>query len=134
MILVDASVLITFLRRRNPAIGLLLNRGDMFVCGMTRAEVLHGARDAQDALALTASLDSLQQVPIPEGIWDPLGANLALMRSRGLAVPMPDALLATLGVHYDCEVWSIDQHFTLMQSVLTTLRLFQPSPPPSVTP
>jgi predicted nucleic acid-binding protein len=43
-------------------------------------------------------------------------------------VPFPDAVIATLGIESDIEVWARDHHFPTMQKVLTKLRLFQEPP------
>jgi len=48
--------------------------------------------------------------------------------TRGVTVPLTDALIATLGIENDLEVWALDSHFVAMQSVLTRLRLYTPSP------
>ncbi len=48
MIVLDASVLVDFLRQRDPRIEQALNELDLAVSGVTRAELLHGARDEAD--------------------------------------------------------------------------------------
>src|SRR4051812_20268472 len=72
MILVDANILTGFTRTADRAVGAILMRPDAGVCGVTRAEILHGARNPADAAALAAALDALVQVPTPEAVWDPL--------------------------------------------------------------
>lgn len=128
MISVDANILIGFTRTSDPAVGAILKRPDAGVCGVTRAEILHGARNPANAATLTAALDALVQVPTPEAIWGPLGANLAALRRAGIGVPFQDARLATVAIHHDAEVWSSDAHFVMMRAVLPALRLFVPPP------
>ena len=48
--------------------------------------------------------------------------------SKGITVPFPDALIATLGIENDIEVWARDPHFPMMQKVLPQLQLFQEPP------
>jgi predicted nucleic acid-binding protein len=57
-----------------------------------------------------------------------VGDHLAELRRNGLTVPVPDAVIATLGMHLDIEVWSRDPHFPSMQRILPALKLFQEPP------
>ena len=43
-------------------------------------------------------------------------------------MPFPDAVIATLGIENDIEVWARDPHFPTMQTILTRLKLFQEPP------
>jgi predicted nucleic acid-binding protein len=42
-----------------------------------------------------------------------------------VTVPFPDALIATLAIAENLELWTRDLHFTQIQRVLPSLRLFQ---------
>jgi predicted nucleic acid-binding protein len=53
------------------------------------------------------------------------GQNLSALAARGVTVPFPDALIATVAIDNDLEVWHHDVHFTLMHTVLPQLRLFK---------
>jgi predicted nucleic acid-binding protein len=68
------------------------------------------------------------QVAIPDTIWDTVGDALAALRAAGVTVPFPDAVLACVAITYGLELWTRDQHFSLMQAVLPQLRLFQEPP------
>ena len=51
MILVDASVIIEYLRNPSPDLLAALQSGDAVICGATRAEILAGSRHAQNNVA-----------------------------------------------------------------------------------
>jgi predicted nucleic acid-binding protein len=70
----------------------------------------------------------LRRCSSPELLWDSVGDHLALLRSRGLIIPLADAAVATLGIHMNVEVWARDQHFQHMQTVLPGLQLFREPP------
>jgi predicted nucleic acid-binding protein len=74
------------------------------VCGVTRAEILAGARGGKDRQRLLLFLKRFQQVPTPESWWDLVGDNLAALNTCGVTVPIPDAVIATLGIENDIEV------------------------------
>jgi len=128
MILVDASVLINFLRTKDAKIDGLLRSLPVAVCGVTRAEVFAGARDPKERQKLVTFLKPFQHIPIADSVWDQVGDNLAALRAAGLTVPFADAIIATLGIALDVEIWARDRHFKDMQQVLPALKLFQEPP------
>lgn len=123
MILVDTSVLVQYLRSGNSGIRAVLASAPCAICGVIRAEVLHGARTEQDAVSLRRALDALPQLPTPEVVWDELGSNLSVLRSLGLPMPFQDVLIATVALHHDAELWTLDGHFAAMQAALS-LKVF----------
>jgi predicted nucleic acid-binding protein len=128
MILVDASVLINFLRTKDAKIDGLLRSLPVAICGVTRAEILAGARNPSERQKLMTFLHPFQHLPILEAAWDQVGDNLAALYAKGISVPFPDAVLATLGIENAIEVWARDPHFPTMQTILPALKLFQEPP------
>jgi predicted nucleic acid-binding protein len=128
MILVDTTVVIDYARGRDLKLQALLLALPVAVCGVTRAEVLHGSRDPVHRRKLLAALAAFQLLSIADQLWDTIGDNLALLRSRGVTVPLADAVIATLGIENDIEVWARDPHFPTMQKHLPRLKLFQEPP------
>lgn len=128
MILVDSNVVIAYARGNDPALLTLFSSLTLGVCGIVRAEVLAGCRSAKDRAKLVAILNGPTQVSTLDSIWDAVGDNLAELGRNGLPVPVPDVVIATLGMDLDMEVWSRDRHFPLMQRILPALKLFQEPP------
>ena len=128
MILVDTGVLIDFLRTKDRKLDGLFRSLAVAVCGVTRPEILAGTRTSKDRQRLLRFLTRFHQVPTPESCWELVGDNLAALYGRGITVPFPDAVIATLGIENDIEVWSRDPHFATMQTILTRLKLFQEPP------
>jgi len=128
MILVDASVLINFLRTKDAKMDALLRSLPVAVCGVTRAEILAGARNPKERQKLVTFLQPFQHVPISDSTWENVGDNLAALYAKGISVPFPDAVLATLGIENGIEVWSRDPHFPTMQTILPAVKLFQEPP------
>ena len=124
MILADTSIVVHYLRTRWAPIKAILDEGNVGICGVTRAEVLHGARGEADFHRLLVALDALPRILTGDDIWDQLGRNLSELRSRGLAVSFPDALIATVAAANGMELWTYDSHFRPMCSAIPTLRLF----------
>jgi predicted nucleic acid-binding protein len=128
MILVDAGVLIDFLRTKEAKLGRLFRSEPVAICGVSRAEILAGARNPRDRQRLMQFLGAFQQVATPEPLWDLTGDTLATLYAGGITVPFPDALVATIAIANDFEVWAPDPHFPIMQKILPHLKLFQEPP------
>jgi predicted nucleic acid-binding protein len=128
MILLDTSVVIDYLRTGDPKLLAIFTVHDAAICGATRAEVLNGARDPKHRHNLIAALNTFRQVPIPDPLWDTVGAHLAALRGAGVTVPFADVIISTLAVFSGVELWTRDAQFQLIQGVLPQLQLFQEPP------
>jgi predicted nucleic acid-binding protein len=128
MTLTDTTVVVDYLRTRDRNLFRLFGIHDATICGITRAEILHGARGAANRRNLLKSLNAFKQVPIPDSVWDIVGDHLAHLQANGLTVPFTDVVIATVAIVHDIEVWARDNHFKLMQSFLPALRLFVEPP------
>ena len=87
-----------------------------------------GPRNAADRGRLLTVLNAFHQVPIPDLLWDDVGALLAALRSGGVTVPFADALIATVAVSAGLEFWTRDNQFQLIRAVEPRLLLFQEPP------
>lgn len=83
MILVDANVVIAYLKKPDPKVLNLFQTHHAAVCGITRAEVLHGARNPTDRQRLIQALNVFAQIAIPDSMWDAVGDALAALRAAG---------------------------------------------------
>jgi predicted nucleic acid-binding protein len=128
VILADTSIVIDFLRTASPKLRHLIATEPAAVCGVTRAEVLHGARDPVHRLRLLTALTLLAQLPIPEPLWDSVGDNAAELRRNGVTVPFADVIIATVAIGNGVELWARDNQFQHIQRVLPALRLYVEPP------
>lgn len=128
MILTDTSIVIEFLRTSDPRLQGIIVQYNAAVCGITRAEVLHGARNPAHQQSLLIALNLFAQVSIPDSLWDQVGHNLAVLRGSGVTVPFNDVVIATVALVNNLELWTRDAQFVLIQRVLPQLRLFQEPP------
>ncbi len=128
MILVETSVAIDYSKGQDAKLNALLPTLGVSVCGVTRAELLCGALDSADRQDMLNILAGFHQLPIPESLWDTVGDNLAALRTVGIRVPFPDAVIATVAIANNVELWTRDKHFALIQTVPPALKLFQEPP------
>jgi len=128
VILVDSCVIFDHTCGLDPGLAELFKTLSIGVCGVVRAEVLHGARNPENRSALLALLNLFAQVPTPEDCWDAVGDSLAMLRRHGVTVPFADIVLAALAILGGHELWTGDAHFGLVKKWLPGLVLFQEPP------
>jgi predicted nucleic acid-binding protein len=128
MTLVDTSVVIDYLRSGDAKLLGLFQSLPGAICGVTRAEVLHGARNPADRARVLAVLDAFPLVPIPDAMWDSVGDLLAVLRSGGVTVPFNDAMIAAVAVSLGVELWTRDNQLQHVQRVEPRLTLFKEPP------
>lgn len=128
MILTDTSVVIDWLR--SPSTGLygIISTHAATICGVTIAEVFTGARTVAELGHYRIALTAFGNVPVPLDIWERVGRNLFACRRMGITVPLADAIIATVAVDNNFELWTYDSHFALMQMALPALQLFVEPP------
>ena len=84
MILVDTSVVIDYIQGKDAKLMVLLPTLPVAICGIVRAELLHGARHPKHRADMLTLLSTFSQLTIAESIWDSVGDNLAALRASGL--------------------------------------------------
>ena len=124
MILVDTSVIITFWRSPTEKLRLLFEKHHIVISGITRSELLHGAKNNIDFVCIEEALNSLEELDIDKKIWHQLGKILFRLRCKGIKVPFQDALIATLAIANNCQLWTYDNHYKLISKVISELELF----------
>jgi predicted nucleic acid-binding protein len=128
MTLLDASIIIDALRAKDVQLMRRMGSVGGAVCGVTRAEILSGARGAKDRAKLVTILDGFQQVSLPDAMWDEIGDLQAQLRTAGVTVPLVDAVLAVVAKSLDVDIWARDTDFNNMQRVVPTIKLYREQP------
>ena len=125
MVLADTNIFIDFWNSPTDELIKCFEKEDIVICGVVRAELLHGAISDSDFKNITKLLNAFVEKSCDVEDWQLLGSNLYKLRRKGLTVPFSDAIIATLAIKYDIPVWTGDKHFVLIKNVLTDLRLFK---------
>lgn len=123
MILVDTSVIIDFWK--NPSVeakNIFLTEG-VAICGIVKAELIHGAKSEKDIEAINKALNGFHYVTIDDAVWNDLGNLLFQLRNKGITVPFQDALMVTVARNGGLTIWTKDNHFKLIQEVFPDLKL-----------
>ena len=123
MILVDSNIIIDFLRHPEEEAKVCLSSPDVVICGVVKAEILHGARSLEHCRNIIEALEDFPCLEMQEDDWETLGRNLYLLRSNSITVPFQDAIIATLAIRNDASVWTRDKHFSMIKEILTELKI-----------
>ena len=124
MILADTNVFIDFWNNPSPELKKAFEQEEIAICGVIKAELLHGAVSDKDFANISTMLEAFDEISFDEDDWQLLGRNLYKLRKSGLTVPFSDAIIATIAVKENLPIWTSDKHFALMSNVLDGLKFY----------
>lgn len=124
MILVDTNVIIDFWHKPNDESAKIFENNEIATCGVIKAELLRGSNSEEQFSQMEEALNDFIYLPFSEKDWISLSKQFIALKQNGLAVPFQDAMIAYLAIKHNCELWTNDKHFKLMQVVLPELKLF----------
>lgn len=125
MILADTNVIIDFWDNPNDEYARIFEDNEIATCGVIKTELLRGSNSEKQFSQIEEALNDFTYFSFSEKDWISLSKLFITLKKNGLAVPFQDAMIAHLAIKHDCEVWTNDKHFKLMQVVLPSLRLFR---------
>jgi predicted nucleic acid-binding protein len=113
-VIVDTSVLIDFLKDKAPiaeAVAALITSKRIRTTGIIMAELLQGARTAQEEAYVVELLDGMPSVEVTSALWLKAGRLSCSLRRKGLTLPLSDIAIAALAIEHNLSVFTLDRHF-----------------------
>ena len=126
MILVDTNIIIDFWNKPTEEAKSIFEENDIAICGVVKTELLRGSNSEKQFTQMENALKDFSYLTFLENDWLSLAKQFITLKQNGLVVPFQDAMIAYLAIKNNCEVWTNDKHFKLMQVVLPRLKLFSP--------
>lgn len=127
MILLDSSIIIEFLRAKRQHALARLDPLNLGLISLVRVEVLHGARDPAQFLAIQKTFSSFLPVVVEDGSWR-LAEEMAFqLRSKGITLSLVDVVLAATAMETDSALWTLDRDFEQISKRFPSLRIHHPS-------
>ena len=118
ILLIDTCGWIDFLR---PATGSTNSLGDLVeqaisddsaaMCGVSVAELLQGAKGKKEKQQLELLFATVPVLAIESADWHAAGLALQALRTRGITVPLTDALIAAVALRNNVPLLTVDAHF-----------------------
>ena len=124
MILVDTNVIIDFWDKPTEEVKNILEENDIAICGVIKTELLRGSNSEKQFSQMEEALNDFTYLSFYEKDWISLARQFITLKKNGLVVPFQDAMIAYIAIKNNCEVWTNDKHFKLMQIVFPELKLF----------
>lgn len=128
-VIADTSVWVEYLRRgekgRAGHLARLIERDDAMICGPVLAEILAGAR-AEERDEVAVALGSLPWADLDREAWRDVGNASASVRTKGFTVAITDVEIAVACVRAGATLWTRDEDFHRIGTVLRDLQFFEP--------
>lgn len=109
LILCDSNIFIEVYRGNTTIAGILSNfeQGSVAISVITAAELLFGARNKKELVAIKKDIAKLQLLPINEDISD---ISLQLIEKYCLShkLSLPDALIAATALYHTVELYTLN--------------------------
>lgn len=115
-ILPDTCAWIDFFNARRTPLAVALEgylvQGDIYTCGIVKYELVQGLRTRDAEKKLLDALQAVTHLEMTEALWLDAGRLSAILRKKGVTLPLSDILIAALALQNDLAVLTIDRHFS----------------------
>jgi predicted nucleic acid-binding protein len=125
--LVDSTIYIDLLRRGEDIPFVLrpfLLSGQLFICGVIRAEVLRGIRTIEMRNELSELFDLMMEIPTDAGMWSKVTDLAWKLDRRGAVLPLTDLVIACCALAMDTSVVTTDPYFSQIPGLKLKKTLF----------
>lgn len=114
-ILIDTCAWIDFLRSEKGILGnyvaSVIERDEALLCGVVVTELLQGAKGKKEKQQLELLISGIDILDIAKSDWIDAGLCLQNLRSKGITLPVTDALIAIIALRHAVPILTIDKHF-----------------------
>lgn len=125
-ILVDSCIYITYIKRKIDFRQFLvpaLRAGQLYNCGVVRAEVLRGIREERFYAEVEAFFDIIPEVPADAKLWRQVSRMAWETARKGFAPPTTDFVIAAAAQRVRATVITLDKHFDQIPGVTVSAEL-----------
>lgn len=128
-VLVDTCAWIDFFRNASGALGgqlaLLIEADRAAITGAVVAELLQGIKTEKERQSLEFVIASVAYLNTEERDWREAGLTMRQLRQQGIALPLTDALIATVAQRHQVNLLTIDKHFQHLPASLYPLPVLE---------
>ena len=115
-VLVDTSIWVEYFNRPESEyaerLTELLEIEVVYITGIILAELLQGAKTHAEFNLLRNNLKVLPLLKETDKTWEKVGKLSFDLQRKGIVIPLSDCLIAVLAQENNCQVFTLDNHFT----------------------
>ena len=123
MILVDTNILIDFLKNPTKEKESIFQENEIATCGVIFTELLRGSKNPKESEKLKTVLECFEYLSFEKQDWLEISSLFAKLKKNGLTIPFQDGIIAYLAIKNNCQLWTFDNHFKLIKTVVPVLKL-----------
>lgn len=124
-VLIDTCGWIEFLRSTKGSMGDYVARAieheRAVLCGIVVTELLQGAKGKKERQKLDFLFTNIDILSTDDSCWHEAGIILQQLRSKGITLPLTDALISAVAVKHNVVVLSVDKHFLQLPVTMVEL-------------
>lgn len=121
-VLIDTCAWIDFLRSEEGVLGnyvaSLIESEQALLCGVIVTELLQGAKGIKEKQQLEFLFSGIEILDTNRQDWTDAGLCLQNLRSKGITLPVTDALIAAIAIRNSVPVLTIDKHFDYLSATV----------------
>ena len=84
----------------------------VYITGIILAELLQGAKTHAEFNLLRKNLKVLPLLKETDKTWEKVGKLSFDLQRKGIVIPLSDCLIAVLAQENNCQMFTLDKHFT----------------------
>ena len=115
LVLVDTSIWIDYFKSpissAGEALSTLIEQERVALVGVVIAELLQGLRSEKEKKRLIKDFSVLNFISANREDWISTGLMLSNLKSRGITIPLTDAIIAQLCLRHGLLIFTNDKHF-----------------------
>jgi predicted nucleic acid-binding protein len=125
MILVDTNIIIDFWRDTGEVNSEIFSKHEIAICPVIRIELLYGAKSEKEREKIKEALNELHMLHVDKETWEIVEEILFKSKRKGITLPFQDAIIAAAAIKNNCELWTRDNHFSMIAGVISKLEFFK---------
>ena len=114
-VLIDTCGWVDFLRPGASSLGdrveQALSEDAALLCSVTVAELLQGVKNKKEKQQLESLFAHVERLAVEDEDWTTAGHALQALRTKGIQLPLTDALIAAVARRHGVPVLTVDAHF-----------------------
>jgi predicted nucleic acid-binding protein len=121
-VLIDTSVWIKYFRDKPASVSKkvdeILSRQEVYVPKIVIAELIQGAKSEREISVIEDFVDAFNVIDQREDTWIKTGKLSFNLKKKGKTINLTDCYIAVIAKEYECQIFSLDEHFKDIQKSL----------------